>query len=82
MTAGTHAYVACNGWDSTELGGKRYCTERIEEGSTKAEARRIARRRGWLTGVHSGGQPSTRKLPGWFDFCPAHKPAPAEGEKR
>lgn len=71
MSAGTHAYVSCNGHD----GNHRYCTERIDEGATKAEARRVARSRGWLTSVYSNGTKPYKGGPlGLFDFCPAHKP--------
>lgn len=75
MTAVVHAYVSCDHADQTPAGPQR-CPGRID-GETKAGARRIARQRGWLTGVHHDGTKPVRGFgPAIFDFCPDHKPAP------
>lgn len=74
MSAGTYAYVSCDHHDRDAPAGLRLCYARIEEGSTKAEARRAARKAGWLTAVHHDGTPGTRRLPGLWDFCAEHKP--------
>ena len=79
MSAGTHAYINCDHLDKSAPPGRRGCAERIEEGQTRAEVRRIAKARGWLTGVHMDGSPGTRDFRGLWDYCPAHKPAPREG---
>ena len=79
MSAGTHAYISCDHMDMAAPPGRRGCPARIEEGWTKAEVRRIARKRGWLTGVHADGTPGTRYFRGMWDYCPEHKPAPKEG---
>jgi hypothetical protein len=83
MTASTHAYVSCDHHDGSKPKGDpgRWCEARINEGATKAEARKIARRRGWLTGVHSDGTKPSRPSWGHFDFCPLHHPGkPQEAE--
>lgn len=76
MSAGTYAYVSCDGRDSDAAPGRRLCPERIEEGRTEAQARKIARERGWLTCVHADGSKPIRGIGlGLFDYCPAHKPS-------
>jgi len=74
MSAGLSAYVTCDHLDRSAPVGHKMCPERIDEGETKAEVRRVARQRGWLTGVHSDGSRGTRQLPGRWDYCPGHKP--------
>lgn len=79
MTAVSSAYVSCDYRDRTATYGSPGCAERID-GETKAAARRIARQRGWLTGVHHDGTKPLRGFsPAIFDFCPTHKPVPKEG---
>ena len=70
MSAGTHAYVSCDHLDMDAPVGRRGCRERVDEGWTKTEARRAAKRLGWTVGVHANGT----KRGGDFDYCPAHKP--------
>ena len=80
MSAGTHAYIACDYRNpDAPAGQQRMCPERIDEGQTRAEVRRIAKSRGWLTVVHMDGRPGTRDWRGLWDYCPAHHPAPKEG---
>ena len=71
MSAGTRAYVDCDHLDMDAPAGQRVCPERVNEGWTKVEARRAAKKLGWTVGVHAR---STRRG-GDFDYCPAHKPA-------
>jgi hypothetical protein len=78
MSAGTTAWVACNylGDPSAPIGdpARRLCTDRIDEGRTVAEARTIARSRGWLTAVtHTGRRAYPGGIRGSFDFCSQHK---------
>jgi hypothetical protein len=73
VSAGTHAYVSCDHLDMDAPPGHRACKERIDQGWTKTEARRAAKRLGWIVGVHA----SSTKRGGDFDYCPDHKPQEA-----
>jgi hypothetical protein len=74
VTAGTSAYVWCDYLDMTAPPGRRVCPGRIEEGQTRAEARRAAKKLGWAVAVHV----RSTKRGGDFDYCPDHKPADPE----
>jgi hypothetical protein len=79
VSAGSNAYVSCNNLDRSKPPGERLCHERIEEGETAAQARAIARKRGWLVRVHASGAKPSRPSYGRFDFCPRHRPDKPSG---
>ena len=78
MSAGTTAFVFCNYHDEHAPAGQRVCVAQVTEGSTRREARKAARKAGWLTGVDYDGKPPRYRTAVLFDFCPAHKTKEAE----
>lgn len=79
MTAGTNAYVRCDGTVATDLtdSGEMSCTARVEGGvqpdgtwvfpRTQTEARKLAGARGWFRVRHPRWRSWTE------DFCPDHE---------
>ena len=82
MSAGVRAHVDCDYFDKDAPPGQRICKEQVDDGRTRTEARRAAKKLGWTVNVHAG---STRaySLRGGsgFDYCPAHKPGGTPGSR-
>jgi hypothetical protein len=68
VSAYTRARVDCDYFNRDAPTGQKLCYEQVEEGWTKVEARRAAKKLGWLTGVRPD-----RSGHGSSDFCPKHK---------
>ena len=74
MSTYLHAMVSCDYWNPEAPAGARLCYENVEEGFTKAEARKAAKALGWTVNIRSETRRRLR-LDG-HDYCANHKPEP------
>ena len=76
MSTYLHAVVRCDHRNPEAPAGERWCHESVEEGFTRAAARKAAKALGWTVNIRS--EIARRYRRAGKDFCPSHKPEPEE----